>query len=317
LQRHDLAYSLNKFYRVIGRSKQAVHQAYIRQQKMEEQLNELILLMDILRSEHPGCGLEKAYDTLNPTFIGRDRFIDKFIEFGYRVKLKKRTVKTTWPGSYKYKNLIEGMIVNRINQILQSDITYILVNEIFYYAVFIIDVYSKRIVAHQVSTHMRAQANMDSLKQVVKLRGRSSMVGCIHHSDRGTQYGSLAYRKLLDKLKCFLSMGIGAEKNAYAERVNGIIKNEYLQYWKIDSFKDLEVSVEKAVKHYNQKRIHRHLPSKLSPISFEEKWKNSTELQKHREMIHQPNNFVIRSKQKIFFNQIETANGNFCPLSIQ
>jgi len=253
LQRHDLTYSLNKFYRVIGRTKQAVHQAYIRQQKMEEQLNELILLMDILRSEHPGCGLEKAYDTLNPTFIGRDRFIDKFMEFGYRVKINKRSVKTTWPGSYKYENLIEGMIVNRINQILQSDITYIL----------------------------------------------------------------LAYRKLLNDLKCFLSMGIGAEKNAYAERVNGIIKNEYLQYWKIDSFEDLKASVRKAVKHYNGKRIHRHLPSKLSPISFEEKWKNSTELQKHRELIHQPNNFVIRSKQKTFFNQIETANGIFCPLIIQ
>lgn len=284
---------------------------------MEQQLNELILLMDILRSQHPGCGLEKAYDTLAPTFIGRDRFIDKFMELGYRVSIKKRKIKTTWPGSYKYENLIEGMMVNRINQILQSDITYILVSEKFYYVVFIIDVYSKRIVGHQVSANMRTQANINTLKQVVKLRGRLSMIGCIHHSDRGTQYGSLAYRKMLDNNKCFLSMGIGAEKNAYAERINGIIKNEYLQYWSIDSFEDLKSSVKKAVKHYNEKRIHRHLPNKLSPIEFEEKWNKSTDLQKHRELIHQSNNFVIRSKQKTFFNQIETANGNFCPLNIQ
>lgn len=284
---------------------------------MKQQLDELIILMDILRSQHPGCGLEKAYDTLAPAFIGRDRFVDKFMKFGYGVKIKKRKIKTTWPGSYKYENLIEGMIVNYFNQVVQSDITYILVNEIFYYAVFIIDVYSKRIVGHQVSTNMRTQANIKALKQMIKLRGKSSMAGCIHHSDRGSQYGSTKYRDLLKSSDCFLSMDLSAEKNAYAERINGIIKNEYLEFWRMNSFKDLKSCVNKAVKHYNEKRIHRHLPGKLSPIKFEEKWKTSTKLQKHCKLIHQPNNFVIRSKQKYFFNKIETANGNFCPIFIQ
>lgn len=273
--------------------------------------------MDILRSEHPGCGLEKAYDTLRPNFIGRDRFVDLFMELGYRVKIRKRVIKTTKPGSYDYENLIEGMIVDRINQVLQSDITYVLVDEIFYYVVFIIDVYSKRIVGNQVSDHMRTQANINALKQVIKLRGKSAMAGCIHHSDRGSQYGSLVYRKLLDTIRCSLSMGLTAEQNAYAERVNGIIKNEYLDYWKISDFNDLRRGVKKAVKHYNEKRIHRHLPNKLTPIEFEQNWQTSIELQKHRELVHNPNNFVIRSKQKQFFKQLEIANGLFCPMKIQ
>jgi len=131
--------------------------------------------MDILRSNHPGCGLKKAYDTLAPDFVGRDRFIDEFMELGYRVKIKKRTIKTTLPGNYKYTNLIEGMVVKHINQVVQSDITYILVNEIFYYAIFIIDVYSKRIVGYQVSKNMRVEANIKTLKQMIKLRGKSAM----------------------------------------------------------------------------------------------------------------------------------------------
>jgi len=239
------------------------------------------------------------------------------MELGYRVKIKKRTIKTTLPGNYKYTNLIEGMVVKHINQVVQSDITYILVNEIFYYAIFIIDVYSKRIVGYQVSKNMRVEANIKTLKQMIKLRGKSAMAGCIHHSDRGSQYGSLEYRNLVKSVNCLLSMDHSAEKNAYAERINGIIKNEYLKYWTINSFEKLKSSVNKAVKHYNEKRIHRHLPNKLSPNQFEKKWKTSTKIQQHREMIYHPNNFVNRSEQKHLFKHLEPTNGNFCPIFIQ
>lgn len=273
--------------------------------------------MDILRKDHPGCGLEKAYDTLRPEFIGRDRFIDIFMELGYRVRWVKNAIKTTRPGSYRCDNLIEGMMVSTINQVLQSDITFILVDGIFYYAVFIIDVFSKRIVGYQVSDNMRVEANLKALRQVIKLRGKAAMEQTIHHSDRGSQYGAKVYRKLLIKLKCWLSMGISAQKNAYAERINGIIKNEYLAYWSIPDFATLKRKLKDAVKHYNNKRIHRHLPMKLSPVQFEEQWINSQKLKQHRELIYSPNNFVKRPKQKQFFKQFETSNGLFCPLSIQ
>ncbi len=273
--------------------------------------------MDILRTDHPGCGLAKAYDSLRPEFIGRDRFIEIFMDFGYRVRWIKNVIKTTRPGSYRCENLIEGMVVMAINQVLQSDITYIFVNGIFYYAVFVIDVFSKRIVGYQVSDHMRVEANLKALKQVVNLRGKTAMEHTIHHSDRGSQYGAKMYRKLLKELKCWLSMGQSAQQNAYAERINGIIKNEYLAYWSIPDFTTLKRKLKQAVYHYNNKRIHRHLPMKLSPVQFEEQWINSLELKQHRELIHCPNNFLIRSKQKKFFKQLESTNGLFCPLKIQ
>lgn len=159
-----MSYSMNETYQVSGISKQAFHQCLKRQLAFEEKLYDLYVQVDLLREEHPGCGVEKMYYTLKPEFIGRDRFIDEMMSAGYRVKKTKNRIKTTFPGYYKYPNLIEGSRVTGINQVWQSDITYMLVGGEFYYAVFIIDVYSKRIVGYQVSDNMRARSNLKALK---------------------------------------------------------------------------------------------------------------------------------------------------------
>ena len=94
-------------------------------------------------------------------------------------------------------------------------------------------------------------------------------MGLIHHSDRGGQYVDKAYLNLLESSGITVSMGLKAQDNAYAERINGIIKNEYLKRWEIKSFFDLKRKLNKAVKHYNGKRFHSSLPNNLSPVSFE------------------------------------------------
>lgn len=273
--------------------------------------------MDVLRTDHPGCGLEKAYDTLKPSFLGRDRFIEIFMALGYRVRFSKKHAKTTVPGVYKCQNLIEGMIIDKINKVVQSDITYIFVNGLFYYAIFIIDVFSKRITAYEISDHMRTQANIKALKQLIKLRGPKRMKGLIHHSDRGSQYGSADYLALLKRMECHVSMANNAKENAYAERINGIIKNEYLAYWAIPDFLTLKRKLKQAVNHYNYKRIHRSLPGNLSPIGFEQLWPKSDLLQQHKELIYSPNNFVRKADKKRFFKTIDSTNFAFCPLVIQ
>jgi len=302
---------------VIGLSKQAVHQQHKQKQLFYKQLGDLIIQMDILRSEHPGCGLAKAYDTLQPTLLGRDRFVAIFMDLGYGLKPVKNAIRTTIPGYYRCQNLIEGMVVTEANQVVQSDITYILVGGDYYYAVFIIDVYTKRIVGYQVSDHMRAQANMKALKQLIRLRGETAMQGLIHHSDRGSQYGSDLYRNLLNKMNCHISMDQSAQKNAYAERVNGIIKNEYLAYWSIKNLQALKKAVKRAIQHYNDKRIHRSLPGKRSPIQFEEDWQKDRELRQHKELIYSAENYVKNKNRKRFLKQIDQENGYFCPLSYQ
>ncbi len=231
-------------------------------------INNLILKVDKLRSEHPGCGVEKMYKTLKPDFIGRDKFIDIFMSLGYRLKKVKNYVRTTIPTHLKYPNLIEGMSVIRKNQVWQSDITYFYLNGKFYYIIFIIDVYTRKIAGHKVSNNMKAQANILTLKSAIK-KQNCSLENLIHHSDRGSQYVANDYIKILNDNKISISMGLKAQDNAYAERVNGIIKNEYLSGWNIKSFSDLKKKLNKAVKHYNEKRSHSSLLNELSPFKFE------------------------------------------------
>ncbi|MBN4071388.1 IS3 family transposase [Crocinitomix catalasitica] len=275
-------------YQTIGISKQAVHQYDKRQETFNAQMIQLVHEVDELRREHPGCGVEKMYYTLKPDFIGRDRFIECMIELGYRVKKKKNFRRTTFASSIYYSNLIKGLEVDRPSMIWQSDITYIRIGEKFYYAVFIIDVYTKKIVGHNVSDNMRAEANIKALKMAVK----HHKAPLYHHSDRGSQYTYKDYIGLLRENGCKISMAITAQDNAYAERINKTIKEEYLDYWKPESFSQLRSFVKKAVEQYNLVRPHNHL-RKLSPDKFETKWKET------------PNN--LKPKLTIFNNQ-KTVN---------
>ncbi len=147
---------MNALYKTIGISKQAVHRYAHREFIFENKLKVLLKEAEDLRAEHPGCGVEKMYYSLNPDFIGRDKFIEIFMDLGFRVKKYKNYRKTTQASRIYYPNLIKGLEVSSTNVIWQSDITYIELGGRFYYAVFIIDIYSKEIVGYSISDHMRA-----------------------------------------------------------------------------------------------------------------------------------------------------------------
>lgn len=256
---------MNQLYRSIGISKQAVAQYDARQQILDQKVSQLIIEADLLRTEHPGCGVEKMYYTLKPNFIGRDRFIELFMELGYRIKKNRKYHRTTYSSAYsRYNNLIEGMILHSPNMVWQSDITYYRIKDKFFYIVFIIDVYTKKIVGYNVSESLRAEANIAALKKATKVNGYP----LIHHSDKGAQYIYKKYIKRLTDNSTSISMGLTALDNAYAERINQTIKAEYIDYWKPKNFKQLKTMVNNAVKHYNNKRKHNHLKRKI-PVEFE------------------------------------------------
>jgi hypothetical protein len=263
-------YSLNELYRTIGVSKQSVQQARKRQDAFDRELAELVVLADQLKEEHPGCGVEKMYYTLKPQTMGRDKFCEVFLGLGYGVKRIRNCHRTTFSGDFYYPNLIEGMAVNRPFQVIQSDITYFRLGEEHYYLLFIIDVYTRLIVGYAVSNHLRAEANVKALKMAL-LAMKYQPWGLIHHSDKGSQYSSNVYTKLLENSHIHISMGEVAWENPYAERINGIIKNEYLKRWVIRDFKGLKTKVKKAVNHYNEKRLHRSLNMMYSPMKFYQK----------------------------------------------
>ena len=309
--RYSLSGSLNMLYQSVGISKQAVHQYLQAKSLFEEQLCGLLVQVDELRSEHPGCGVRKMYDTLKPDFVGRDQFIALMMGFGYRLKRTKSYVRTTFAGFYKYPNYIEGCIVYDINQVWQSDITYILIGENFFYLVFIIDVYSRRIVGHAASDHMRSEANLKALELALKVRKGNRLDKLVHHSDRGSQYISDQYTNKLKKKGITISMGLIATDNAFAERVNGIIKNEYLNYWDIKNLGQLQKAVQKAVSHYNTKRIHRGLPKSQTPINYEKRILNLSPKNKDKVLIHTMDYPKIN---KAFDRQSEHVDAHNCPI---
>ena len=112
------------------------------------------------------------------------------------MKKIKNYRKTTRPGPIYFDNLIEGLILTGVNQVWQSDITYIRIGEKFNYLVFIVDVFSRRILGYQASNHLLAIANTQALQQAIKLRGNQNLTNLIHHSDRGCQYSSKQYLNL-------------------------------------------------------------------------------------------------------------------------
>ncbi len=297
---------LNDLYRVLGISKQSIDQYHKRQQIFDSKFSDLLIAVDELRAEHPGCGVEKMYYTLNPDFIGRDRFVEALMQIGYRTRRIKNYHRTTIPAWYKYPNLIEGMVVKQKNTVWQSDITYFDINGTFYYIVFIIDVFTRQIVGYAVSDHLRAEANLRALKMAIKNHGAPR----IHHSDRGSQYIDKSYTKWLTDHNTNISMGLQAQDNAYAERINGTIKNEYLKHWNIKTFNELKRKVNNAVLHYNSKRIHDSLPARISPNEYH----HTVHHYKTTEEIFAPNR--ITAKEKFFFCCDEVAkNDLFCNIN--
>lgn len=262
-----MKYSLNELYEVVDISRQGVAQYQQRQEIFDQKLQYLLIEADDLRKDHPGCGVRKMYETLKPDFIGRDRFEEVFMELGYRLKKHKNYMRTTYASPANYPNLIKGMKVTAPSTIWQSDITYIRIKDKFYYAVFIIDVYTKNIVGYNVSDNMRATGNVKAMQMALK----NHKAPAIHHSDRGGQYVYKDYISLLKKNECKISMSLSAQDNAYAERINRTIKEEYLDHWKPQNFNELQGMVKKAVNNYNNKRQHLHLP-KMNPVEFEKHW---------------------------------------------
>ena len=246
------------------------------------------------------------YYTLQPDFIGRDRFIETFMDLGYRVKRMKNYYRTTIPVSLKYPNLIEGLMVRSKNMVWQSDITYFDIKGKFYYLVFIVDVYTRCVVGYAISDNLRAEANIRALKMAEKDHGYPM----IHHSDRGSQYVERTYVKTLKKNGCKISMGLKAQDNAYAERINGIIKNEYLKHKTINSFEQLKRQTKQAVNHYNSIRPHYSLPNKMPPNQFKS-WSH---------LIKMDMELYAKEKIKVVestFNNFDQINENmlFCKIN--
>jgi transposase InsO family protein len=163
-------------------------------------------------------------------YIGRDRFFDILRKGGLLVKRRKKYVITTdsYHRFHKYKNKLKGKLLTAPNQAYLNDITYLRTQEGFVYLFLQTDAYSRMITGWYLSDSLSIEGAMNALKMTLKQCTQTQRV--IHHSDRGIQYCSNEYVKILKEHKMEISMTEENHcyENAIAERINGILKEEFL-----------------------------------------------------------------------------------------
>ena len=242
-----------------------------RQQTRFAKKQEFIEKAESLRGKHPEMGCRKMALKLKGQGFGRDKIEAFLLRSGFRIIYPSNYMKTTQSvRTHRFGNLIKGLEIKEINKVVQTDITYFWMNGHFGYLVFIIDVYSRLIVGYHASRQLESVANIKALEMMIKLRERKNLKGLIHHSDRGSQYHSKEYLKTLTDHGIKISMCNKAWENAYTERINRTIKNEYLRHRKIDSLAKLRKNMDIDVKAYNTDRPHWSLPQQMAPAAFEQ-----------------------------------------------
>lgn len=154
------------------------------------------------------------------------------------------------------------------NQLWQTDITWVWAGGRWYYLSFVVDVYTRQILAAHCGRDLSAASQIRCLARALASRKGEDLSGLIIHTDRGVQYTSSAYKDYLEDRELTHSMAHYAWQNAYCERVNRTIKEGYLKYYPTGSYASLCQAVAKAVRLYNRCKPHRGLPGRLSPDQF-------------------------------------------------
>lgn len=223
-----------------------------------------------VRKDHPTLSCRAMYHKINPLHIGRDAFEALCKDLGFAVGRKPGVPRTTDSyGVTRFDNLLMELELTNVNQAWSSDITYFEIDGEFHFITFIIDCYSRKILGYSVSARLlTVQTTLPALQMAIKRRGGNIPAGLIFHSDGGGQYYAKEFLNYTRELKIRNSMCEYAYENGMAERLNGVIKNNYLAYYQIKSLKELSKSVDRAVSLYNNDRPHKSLKYQ-TPSTYE------------------------------------------------
>jgi len=248
-------------------SRQGYYKARKQKEKIEDEQHKLIEKVLELRAQMPMLGCRKLYHLLRNEIdsllkpFGRDKFFELLKNNGLLIKPKRYRPRTTESRHRfkKYDNLIKGLEINKINQVHVSDITYLRTVDRFCYLFLITDLYSRRIMGEQLSESLAIEGSLSALRMAAgKVK---NLNGSIHHSDRGIQYCSNIYTEKLKSLGIKISMSEQANpyENAVAERVNGILKQEFMLDKTFPDILTARKAVKEAIRIYNEKRPHMSL----------------------------------------------------------
>ncbi len=237
----------------------------------------------------PAIGGRKLYLLLQEFLLehqikmGRDALFTLLAAHQLLVRRRKRRVITTQSFHWlrKYPNYIRNMVPIHKNQIWVADITYYQTTTGFVYISFITDAYSRKIVGYHVADTLEAIHTIKALQMALE-QSAEPITGLIHHSDRGVQYCSADYVKLLQQNHITISMTENGDplENAIAERINGIMKAEFLNHYSLKNQSEVMEILNQSVTIYNTQRPHMSC-NMLTPedvhqnnLSVQRTWKN-------------------------------------------
>lgn len=245
---------------------QAYYQKRRHQQDAERKgaIDAVLEKVRMIRRRHPRLGGRKLYSRLylelQPLHIGRDKFYTLLRTHKLLVRPRRRRVWTTDSNHryLTYEDLIKGRRrPTRVGEIYQSDITYVRVGDGFAYAALVTDAFSRKIVGYDLSLSRSPQSALRALRRALRHRV-DERLPLIHHSDRGVQYCCSDYIEALQAAHAEISMGRKGhpEDNALAERVNGILKDEYGLGERFNAVEQARKVFLEAILLYNSDRPH-------------------------------------------------------------
>ena len=248
---------------MFGLNRQVYYRSTKRSKASRKKAEQVIELVEDIRIKMPKLGGRKLYfllsEPLKELKIGRDKFFN-ILRANHLLIIPKRSYHVTTNSHHrfrKHKNLVSDYQVTKPNQVWVADITYIGNRKNPSYLSLITDAYSKKIVGHHVAENLTTEGSLLALKKAINTTELKEL-SLIHHSDRGLQYCSDEYQKNLEKnnIKCSMTQNSDPYENAVAERINGILKQEF----NIDKF-DVETKikrkiVEESIEIYNELRPH-------------------------------------------------------------
>ena len=224
----------------------------------------IIDLVNEIRIKMPMIGTRKLYHLLEKSLkelkVGRDKLFNILRVNHLLIKAKRQYHITT--NSHhrfkKHKNLIENLEINRPEQVWVSDITYLGNRDNPMYLALVTDAYSKKIMGFNVSNSLNAQGAINALNMATKNRKYTHITELIHHSDRGLQYCSDKYQEILQNnhIKCSMTEKYDPYQNAIAERINGILKQEFIRDLDINDIEIMKAFMKNSIHIYNTFRPH-------------------------------------------------------------
>ncbi|PQJ20951.1 transposase [Nonlabens xylanidelens] len=248
---------------LLGLSRQVYYRALRKRARNQRTAQKVIALVNDVRRVMRRIGTRKLYHKLEKQLselnVGRDKLF-KILRVNHMLIKPKRSYHITTDSHHrfrKHKNIVCSVEINRPEQIWVSDITYIGTRKNPSYLALITDAYSKKIVGYNVSQSLAVEGSFQALEMALNERNYKDSP-LIHHSDRGLKYCSNEYQALLDKnsIKPSMTEKYDLYENAIAERINGILKQEFFINKNIQNIELKNILVKESIEIYNSFRPH-------------------------------------------------------------